>query len=132
MPIAVVVQERAAGTPRLPIPVDSADGGDIGEPAVTVVPEQGVPPPIRDVNVVEAAVGHIAYTDAAAPTRAVHPCLERHVPEFPTSLVAVKVIDGRRSGVNPFEFRAVDEENILPAVAIVVKECDAGPVRFEN
>src|SRR3989441_5358441 len=73
-----------------------------------------------------------APTRALAPAVAPHPCLFRDVGEGPIAVVAIEAVRGVGAAREAFQPRAVDEEDVQPAVVVVVKKGDAAAGRFED
>src|SRR5438045_2134853 len=95
MAIAIVVEERATGAPRLAVSRYTALRRGVCEVSVAAIPKERILPPKRHVKIVEPAVPHVAHAHAAAPTRARHPRVARHIAELSVAQVAVEMIRRR-------------------------------------
>ena len=116
--VAVVVDPGAARAPMRPILADAGFLGHIGERAVPVVVVQHVLAPVGDEQVFEAVVVVVADADAVGPAGTNQPGLRRDIGESAVAIVLVEAVGGAfRSG---FEARAAENEDVEPAVVIVV------------
>ena len=133
--VAVVVDEGAAG-----VPADLGAGlgeagllGDVGEGSVAVVAVKGVLAVVGNEEVVVAVVVVVADTAGLAPAGLV---LEAgafgHVCEGAVAIVfeeaAVRLLAGREA----FQAPAVDEEEVLPAVVVIVVKGEAAAGGFKE
>ena len=57
---------------------------------------------------------------------------ERHIGKRSVAIIFEKMIDRFLSRGKPFQSRAVHQENIQPAIVVVVIECDAAASRFQQ
>ena len=119
--VAVEIGERAARAPQ-PGAADARGAGDVGEDSVAAVVVQHVRAEVRDVEIDPAVVVVVAGAGAhavlamldAGPGRDV---LERAVAAVPVQAVP-RLLRDRRIG----ERSAVDQEDVDPAVVVVVEE----------
>jgi len=130
--VAVVVDECCAGVPdgtRRRRVVDQAGLlRHIGERAVAVIAVQRVVAPVGDEQVGVAVVVVVRGGDALRPTRALQPGLLRDVGERAVLVVAVQPVG--RLGGRVLEARAGRDEDVQPAVVVVVDERNAAGGRF--
>ena len=103
--------------------------GDVDERALAGVAEQAVLPDAGDEQVGEAVVVEVADGDAHAVHLDVEPGAAGHVGEGAVAVVAVQ--PQRRSlALVAGPVHAVDEQDVLPAVGVVVEERAAGAERL--
>ena len=104
--------------------------GDVGERAVAVVAVEDVLAPVGDEEIVEAVVVVVADGDRRRPAGARQAGLRGHVGERAVAIVLVQAVG--RAGGRAFEARAAEDEDIQPAVVVVVEEGDAAADGFED
>ena len=107
--------------------------GDVGEGAVAVVVVEDVLAVVGDEEIVEAVVVVVADAAGLAPAGFV---LEAgavgDVGEGAVAIVFEEMAAGLLAGGEAFETPAVDEEEVQPAVVVVVVEGDAAAGGFEE
>ena len=132
MAVAIVVDESAAGVPALAVAGDAGFFADIGESAVAVVVVENIFAEISHEEIVEAVVVVIADADSLAPAGMQEPGFLGDVGEGAVAIVSEKMIGGLLTNWKAFKARAVNQENVKPAVVIVIVESDAAASRFEK
>ncbi len=123
--VAVVVHKCAAGVPALAIAGDAGLLAHIGERAVAVVVVENILAEVGDEQIFEAVVVVVADADALSPAGVRHAGLRGDVGEGAVAIVLEQMRGGFLSGREAFQTRAVHQENIQPAVVVVVVESDA-------
>ncbi len=127
-PIAIVVEPQCGSAESLSFSQPAAVG-HIDKRAFAGIAEQAVLSHARDQDVREAVVVVVADRHAHAVHFDIEPRARSHIGE---GAIAVVVIEPK-SGALFLVARpvgAVDQQNVLPAVAIVVEESAAGPESF--
>ena len=102
---------------------------DVDERALAGVPEQPVLSDAGDEEIREAVVVEVADGDAHAVELDVEAGAARHVGERAVAVVAVQA-QRRPLALVAGPVHAVDEQDVLPAVGVVVEERAAGAERF--
>src|SRR6185503_5461567 len=128
----VVVDEGAAGSPALPRAGEPRLLGHVLEAAVAAVAVETVLPPVRDVEVDVAVVVVVARARALPPAALDEADLVRDVDEAAVAAIPVEVTRRLRAARESLERRAVDEEDVLPADAVVVEQRDAAARRLQQ
>ncbi len=105
---------------------------DIGERAVTVVVIQHVAAPAGDEEIVEAVVVVVADATGLAPAGVRQPGLRRDVGERAVAVVVKEVARGPVGADGRIEAGGVHQEDVEPAVAIVVEERGAAAHLLEQ
>ena len=135
MAVAVVIDEGAASAPGFAGAGDAGFFADVGERAVAVVVVEDVFSVVGDVEIFAAVVVVVADADALAPAGVQQAGFLGDVGERAVVIVVVEMVRWRasfcaRDGV--IELRAVDDENVGPAVVVVVEDGDAGAGGFDD
>src|SRR6185503_12981313 len=120
------------GPPAVACVGDPRAIGHVLKGTVAAVAIQAVPAPVSDEQIVVAVVLVVADAGALAPPARGQTRARGHVLERAAALVPVEMIDGRTCGRESFERRSVDEEQVEPAVVVVVDRGDAGAGRLEE
>ena len=121
--VAVVVDPGAAGAvPHIAL-AKTGFLRDVGEGAVAVVAIQHVLSIVGDEQIVEAVVVEVADGDRRRPAGLRQASLVRDIRERAVAVVLVEPV--RRPRWRPLEAGAVEDEEILPAVVVVIDECGA-------
>src|SRR4029077_21213679 len=123
--IAIVIDESATGVPALAVGGDTGLGGDIGKRAVAVVVVEDVLAEVGDEEIVEAVVVVIADADGLPPAGMNEARLSGDVGESTVAIIFVQAIGGLLAGGKAFQPRAIHQENIEPAIVVVIVEGDA-------
>src|SRR5579871_1099087 len=132
--VAVIVDEGAAGSPLFAGAGDSGSFGDLFEGAIALIVEEAILAIAGDVKVVEAVVVIITDADSLAPADGSQACTGSDVSER-TIVVVVEEVTGWFFfwvGGVAGQRGPVDEEDVGPAVAIVVDDCHARACGFED
>src|SRR6266849_3117468 len=124
--VAVVVHESAAGAPGFAAAGDVCFFADVGEGAVSIVVIENVLAVVGDVEIVEAVVVIVPDAHALAPAGVSQASLFGDVGECAVVIVAVEMAGGRFAGGQAFQFRTVHNENIGPAVIVIIEDGHAG------
>ena len=130
--VAIVIEEGAACSPADSLSSDSCFLAYIGEGAVAVVVIQHVLAEVGDEQVVVAVVVVIADADALSPPRVLKTRLQGDVGESPVAIVLEEVIERLLAGWKAFESSSVDEEDVEPAIVVIVVKGDAAACGFEQ
>jgi len=131
--VAVIVDEGAAGAPCFTRACDAGFLADVGEGSVAIVVIEDILAVIRDVQILEAIVVIVADTYALAPAGVREASFLSDIGEGAIVVVAVEMICGSfLPSEAAVERRAVDDEDIGPAIVVVVEDRDARAGGFEN
>jgi len=133
MTVAVIVDESAAGAPCSARTCDPGFFADVGECSVAIVVIEDILAVVRDVQILEAIVVIVADTHALAPAGMREAGFLSDIGEGAVVVVAVEMIRGSfvRSEA-AVELCAVDDEDVGPAVVIVIEDRDASAGGFDN
>ena len=132
MTIAVVIHKRAA---RAPIFSSSRDAGfraDIRESAVSIIVVENIFAVVSHVEIIPAVVVVIAHADALPPTRRREAGLHRHIRESAVVIVVIEMIRGACAGRKSFESSTIHDENIRPAIVVVIEDRDSRSRRLND
>src|ERR1700722_4865131 len=132
MAVAVVVDERAAVAPGLAGTGDACLFAYVGESAVAVVVIEDVFSVVRDVEIFLAIVVVVADTNALAPAGMGEAGFLGDVGETAVVIVVIQMTSGGFLGGSRIEAGAVSDENVGPAVVVVVENGDAGAGGFKD
>ena len=137
--VAVVVDERAARSPSGSTGRQARAGGDVSEAAVSEVVIEHVLPVVGREQIEAAVVVVVADADARCPADRAETGARRDIGERAIVVVAVEMRRGSPAGRmrlvlarQLLQPRAVQHQRVQPAVVVVVEECDAGPVGFDD
>src|SRR5262249_42286441 len=122
--VAIVVDEGAAGVPALAGPRDTGPFRDVSEGAVAIVVIEDVFAEVGDEQVLEAVVVVIANANALSPAGVDETGFDRDVGKGAVAIVLEQMTGGGLAGGKAFEAGAVDEEDVKPAVVVVVVESE--------
>ena len=128
--IAIIVEERAPGPPPHTLLKQSGLSCDIGKRAVAVVAIERILSPVSDEQIFVAVVVVVADSHSGGPSRAEQTGFFRNVGERAIAVVAVKTV--RRVRGCAAEPAAIENENIHPAVVIVIDKSHAAAGCFDN
>ncbi len=130
--VTIVVHEGAAAAPGFARASDAGFVGDIGEDAVIVVVET-VLAVVGDVEIVPAVVVVVTDADALSPAgRAARPAFCGHVGEGAVVIVAIEMVRRSFAALGRFQRRAVHDEDVRPAIVVVVEDGDAGACGLDD
>ena len=135
--VFVVVEEGAAGVVASQAGFgaggDAGFSGHINEFAVAEVLPEGTVAPVGDEEIVEAVIVEIANAAAATPPGASDAGFAGDVGKSAVAIVFVETADGAGRGDDLiFETGAVGEEDVEPAVVVVIDESGAATGGFEK
>ncbi len=128
--IAIVIHPGAAGAPALDAALESGGRGDIGKGAVAVIAVEDVLAVIGDEEVFKTIVIVVTDANGGGPSSLYQTGIGRDIGERAVAPVLVEAI-GRAFG-RPIEARAVQHQNIHPAVVIVIEESATASRGFED
>jgi hypothetical protein len=138
--VAIVVQECAARVPAIQAGGSFTRGlrqagalGNICEGSIAAVPIQHTITPVGHQEISISVVVVVSYATALAPAGAGQSGFDGHVSERSVAIVLIEPIGGR-VGSRPFRFktRAVDEEDVEPAIVVEVEECHTAAGSLEE
>src|SRR5947199_7832300 len=130
--VAVIVDEGTARIPALAVADYSGFLTYIGEGAVPIVVIENVLAEISDEQVVPAIVVVVADAASLSPARVRDAGFQGNVGKRAVPIVAEQMRGGLTAFGKTFKARAVDQENIEPAVVVVVVKGDAAARGFEQ
>ena len=123
MPVAVVIYKCTTGPPSL---TGSCDAGFLRNlcehPAIVVV--KPVLAVVRDVEIFPSVIVVVADAHALAPAGSGQPGFNGHVGERAVVIVAIQTIRRTLTSRKSFEPRSVHQENIEPAIVVVIEYRD--------
>ena len=126
MAIAVVIDEGAAVAPGFAGASDARFFAYVGESAVAVVVIEDVFSVVGDVKIFPAVVVIVADAHALAPTGVREAGFLRDVGKGSVVIVVVEVARRSSLGGRCVESGAVDNEDVRPAIVVVIEDGDAG------
>src|ERR1700722_465916 len=133
MTVAVIVDESTAGAPCFTRACDAGFLTDVGECSIAIVVIEDILAIVRDVQILEAIVVIVADADALAPAGVCEAGFLSDIGEGAVVVVAVEMI--RWSFLRSeaaVKLCAVDDEDVGPAVVIIVEDRDASAGGFDN
>src|SRR5262249_18818899 len=125
--IAVVVQEGGAGVPVILRFEESALAGHVRKRAVAVVVVEHVLAIVGDEEIEVTVVVVVADTDALSPSMANETGFLRDVGEGTVTIIFVEVVGGLFAFGEVGQPPTVDDEDVEPAVVVVIEERNAAP-----
>src|SRR5712664_1923829 len=132
MAVAIVIDKGASGSPSLAGTSHAGFVAYIGKRAVAVVAIQNILAVIGDVEVDPAVIVVVTHTNALAPSGVGQPRLFRDVAEGAVMIVAIQMVRRSFSRGESLEFGPIDDENVRPAIVVVVENRNARPGRFDD
>src|SRR5580692_9363885 len=132
MAVAVVVDERAAVAPSFSRACDPSFFADVGEGAVAIVVVQDIFSVVGDVEIFEAVVIVVADTHALSPTGVQKAGFLGDVGKGAVVIVVVEVAGLLVGAGKRIESGAIDDENVGPAVIVIIKNRDTGAGGFDD
>jgi hypothetical protein len=133
--VAIVINEGTAGAPLFSCSGDAGLLGHLFEGAIALVVEEAVFAVGSDVDVVEPVVVVVPDACTLAPACRDEPCLGSDIGEGTVVIFMEEVVSGFvlfGLGLCAWQVSAVDEEDVGPAVAVVVENGDAGAGGLDN
>ena len=122
--VAVVIHERAAGAPILTRSCDCGLFANFCEHTVVVVVEP-ILPVIRDVEIFPTVIVVIAHANTLSPSRCRQAGFLSHISKCAIVVVAIETVRRSFTGGKTFEPGPVHQENVRPAVVVVIENRDA-------
>src|SRR5205823_13877307 len=123
--VAIVVEERAAGSPARTRVRQTRAPCDILKPAVGAIVVEPVVSEVADEQIVVAVVVVVADTRALPPAARRKPRFGCDVFERAVATVAIEMIGRRRRGRESFERRSFGEKGSHPAFLVLVYPPDS-------
>ena len=105
---------------------------DVGKCSVAVVVVENIFAVVGDVQIFEAVIVVIADAHALSPASVSQAGFFGDVGECAVVIVAIEVAGRHLAGRQRFQLGAVHDENIRPAVVVVIKNGDARSRRFND
>ena len=130
--VAVIVEKRAPSAPARAHRVDAGAPGRLFESAVATIAEQAVLSPEGHEQVLVAVVVVVTRTGRLAPPAQRHPCFVRDIFEGTVATVAVEMARRLLAFRKALERGTIDDEQVQPAVVVVVEGGGAGAGSFEE
>src|SRR5690242_18668867 len=125
MPVAIIVQEGAAGAPANVLVMETRSFRHVRERSVAVVAEEHVVAPEAAEQVIPSVVVVIADAHAGLPAGAANSGFFRDVAECSVAVVLVEMRRRRFPGGPVLaEQSSVCDVDIQPAVVVVIEKCD--------
>ncbi len=93
---------------------------------------QDIFPVVGDVKIFETIIVIVADAHPLAPSCVCEPRLFRYVGEGAVMIIAVEMVRRCFARGETFQLRAVHDENVGPAIIVVIKNRNAGAGGFEN
>src|SRR5207244_377224 len=91
-----------------------------------VVVVQAILAVISDVQILPAVIVVVAHADSLSPARSRQTRFERYVAESAVMIIAIKLIGRRLSSGEPFQSGAIHDEDVGPAVVVIIENRNAG------
>src|SRR5260370_1267523 len=130
--VEVVINERATRAPSFAGACDMRLFAGVGAGAVSIVVEENVFAVIGNVKIFEAIVVVIADAHALSPAGVSQAGFFGNIGERAVMVVAVEVARRCTALRQGFQRRAVYDENVGPAIIVVIENGDAGSRRFDD
>ncbi len=130
--VAIIVDEGAARAPGFAAARDMRFFADVGERAIAIVVVENVFAVVRNIQIFEAVVVVIAHAHALTPTGVGQAGSCGDIGERAVVIVAVEVACRSFARWQGFQRRAVDDENVGPAVIVVIKDGNTGPRSLDD
>src|SRR5690242_10904786 len=125
MPVAIVIYERAAGIPALAVAGNASFVRHIGKRAVTIVVIKNVLAKVAHEEIFKAVVIVIADANTLPPAGVGYACLQSNICESAVTIVLEKMRCWLLAFGETFQARSIHQENIEPAVIVVIVESNA-------
>src|SRR4029077_10758313 len=130
MAVAIVINERGAGAPARRIIREARFLRYVGESAIATVAKEGVLSVIGDEKIFEAVVVVIPDADGRRPADFLQARFFGDIGECAVAIIVIEAI--RRALGCTGKTRAAEDENIHPAVDVVIEEGTAAAGGLEN
>src|SRR5581483_1225427 len=132
MAIAIVVQKAAASAPAIRRPGHAGFFRNVAKRTVAIVVIKDIFSEVRDKKIIEAVVVVVANTARLTPSRMREPCLGGDVGKCSVAVVVKQKTGGTMIADGRIETGTVHEENIKPAVIVIVEEGNTATHLFEQ
>src|SRR5579859_7222433 len=132
MAVAVVVYEGAAVAPGFAGACDAGFFADVGKCALAVVAIEDVFSVVGDVEIFPAVVVIVADADSLAPAGVGQAGFVRDIGESTVVIVMVEMAGREIARGRSIESGAVHDEDVRPAVVVVIEDGDAGSSGFND
>src|SRR6202162_2768339 len=129
--IAIVIDKRTAGVPTRALARHARLLAYVGESPVTIVVIQNILAVIRYEQILPPVVVVIADANALAPARVPYSRLGGNVGEGAIAIVTEKMRSGFAARGKAFEPRTIHQENVEPAVVVIIIKSDTTAGRFK-
>src|SRR5882724_7506589 len=129
--VAVIISKRSARAPASRV-ADPSLHRDVAKRSVTIIFIKEGTSKTGDIEVVPAVVVVIPYRRSKAPAALCQAGLLRHVGERPVMVVVIQLARRASARFQIFEGRTVDQENVRPAVVVIVDKSNAPAQRFHD
>ena len=124
-------QKRNRVPQALPVPATPAfSPTSLNAPLIVVI--EAIFSVVGNVQILIAVVVVVADANALSPTGGGEPSFHGHIGEGAVVIIVVEVIGGSACRRKAFERRAVHDENVGPAVVVVIKDGYAGAGSFDD
>src|SRR5256885_9743661 len=123
MAIAVIVHKAAAGATVVLAAREASGLGHIREGAIAVVAIQNILPKTGAEDIVKAIVVIVSHANAERPANRMQPRFFRNIGKSAISVVLIETI--ARAFRCALQARARQDENVHPAVVVIVNESTA-------
>jgi hypothetical protein len=130
MAVAVVVEKCASGAKAIASVQQAGFGRHIGKCAVAVVAVEAVVAVVGEEQVLEAVVVVVADADAHSPAGIGESGFGGHIGKRAVAVVVIEPVAGARRSA--FERTAAEQEDVHPAVVVVVEEGASAAHRFHD
>src|SRR5580700_3027843 len=132
MAVAVIVDEGAAIAPGFAGTCDASFFGDVGESAIAVIVIEDVFSVVSDVEIFPAVVVVVADANALAPSGVGQASFLRDVGKSSVMIIMIEVACRNFARRKRAEAGAVHDEDVGPAVVVVVEDGDASSGGFND
>src|SRR5579859_1272540 len=132
MAVAVVVYEGAAIAPGFAGACDACFLADVGESSVAVVAIEDVFAVVGDVEIFPAVIVIVADAGSLAPAGVGQAGFVRDIGESTVVIVMVEMAGREIARGRRIESGAVHDEDVWPAVVVVIEDGDASSGRFND
>src|SRR4029077_2091917 len=122
--VVVVIAESRAGAPATGI-AHAGFSSDVGERSIAIVVIEHGAVEISNVEIFPSVVVVVANRQAEAPSTVRDPGFGAYVGEGAVVIVAVELVGMALAGAHVFQGGAVDQEDVHPAVVVVIEDGDA-------